>query len=219
MWKVEKTVDLSLPLTNDTQVYPGDPEPEIKVATTIKEDGYNLHYVNIGSQTGTHVDAPYHFLQEGETIEKVDLSYFIGTGVIVNVQGKTANQAITLSDIMPYEKDFKPGAIALFNTNWYKHEGTSQYLEHPYLSAEACEYILNKGVNTFGIDAINIDPTGGTEFPVHDMIAEKGGIIVENMAFLDHVDFDEPLVAFFPLKLVGCDGAPVRAAAIKLQKK
>lgn len=218
MWKVQKVVDLSLPLTNKTQVYPGDPEPDIRVATTIEKDGYNLHYVNIGSQTGTHVDAPYHFLQEGKTIEKVDLSYFIGEGVIVNVQGKKEREEITLEDIKPVEPLLEPGVVVLFNTNWYRKEGTPEYLDHPFISAEACRYLLDKGILTFGIDAINIDPTGGTEFPVHDMISEKGGIIVENMANLDKVDFEHPLVAFFPLKLVGCDGAPVRAAAMQLQK-
>ena len=67
--------------------------------------------------------------------------------------------------------------------------------------------------NLVEIPAINLDNTGGTEFPIHDMFSEAGGIIVENLANLDLVDFAAPFFIFLPLKLVGCDGSPVRAVA------
>ncbi|SFR05231.1 cyclase family protein [Desulfoscipio geothermicus] len=216
MFKIEKIVDLSFALTNDTQVYPGDPKPDISVATTIENDGYNLHYVNLGSQTGTHVDAPYHFLNEGATIDNINLKSFMGEGVIVRVTDKQANKEITVEDIKPYENFFSPGKIVVFNTNWYKKNGSDAYYEHPYLSVEACEYLLGKGIKTMGIDAINLDPTGGDDFPVHDMLAEANGIIVENLANVDKIDFDNPFLIFLPLKLIGCDGSPVRAVAVKL---
>lgn len=67
--KFKQIVNLSLPLNNDLPIFPGDPEPNMRSATTIKKDGYNTSFLDIGSHTGTHVDAPYHFRDEGETID------------------------------------------------------------------------------------------------------------------------------------------------------
>ena len=73
-----------------------------------------------------------------------------------------------MEDVMPYDKKIKEGTIVLFNTNWYKKEGTEEFFEHPYVSVEVAEYLVNKGVKFLCIDTINADQTGGTEFPVHD---------------------------------------------------
>jgi kynurenine formamidase len=93
-----------------------------------------------------------------------------------------------------------------------------EFYEHPFLSKEGGEYLLSKGIKTAGIDAINLDNTGGREFPIHDMYSNAGGVIAENLAHLDAVDFDSPYIIFLPLKLIGCDGSPVRAVAIDFNK-
>jgi kynurenine formamidase len=214
MVKIRKIVDLSHTLTADTPVYPGDPVPGFSVATTIKNEGYNLFKVVLGSQTGSHVDAPYHFSNQGATIEKMDLKCFMGNGLIIDVSHKKAKEEITLEEIRKYEKAIEKADIVLFKTNWYKKAGTDEFYDHPFLSKAGGEYLLSKGIRTAGIDAINLDNTGGTEFPIHDMYSEAGGIIAENLANLDSVDFESPFIIFLPLKLAGCDGSPVRAAAV-----
>lgn len=214
MPNIRKIVDLSHALTADTPVYPGDPVPNFSVATTIENEGYNLFNVIMGSQTGSHVDAPYHFNNQGATVDKMDLKYFVGQGLIVDVTHKKGKEEITLEEIVKYEKQIEEADIVLFRTNWYKKVGTNEFYDHPFLSKEGGEYLLSKGIKTAGIDAINLDNTGGTEFPIHEMYAEAGGIIAENLANLDSVDFDSPFIIFLPLKLIGCDGSPVRAVAI-----
>lgn len=217
MFKVKKFVDLSWDLTENTPIYPGDPEPKIEVATTIENEGYNLSSVHIGTQTGTHVDAPYHFSNEGETIDKMELDFFFGEAVVVRVTDKKAEEPITMEDIEPYKDKITEGKIVLFNTNWYKKVGTEEFFRHPYVSIEVAEYLVEKGVRFICIDTINADPTGGTEFPVHDLFAAKRLIIGENMAYLDKIDFENVVVAAFPLKIVGCDGSPVRAVAMEIE--
>ena len=214
MPNIRKIVDLSHALTADTPVYPGDPVPSFSVATTIENEGYNLFNVIMGSQTGSHVDAPYHFNNQGATVDKMDLKFFVGQGLIVDVTHKKGKEEITLEEIVKYEKQIEESDIVLFRTNWYKKVGTNEFYDHPFLSKEGGEYLLSKGIKTAGIDAINLDNTGGTEFPIHEMYAEAGGIIAENLANLDSVDFDSPFIIFLPLKLIGCDGSPVRAVAI-----
>ena len=216
MYKIEKIVDLSHPLTANTPVYPGDPVPGFSVATTVENEGYNLFNVLLGSQSGSHVDAPYHFSNRGATIDQMDLGYFIGTGLIIDVRNKGSNEEISLEEIKQHEQHIETAQMVLFNTNWYKKAGTAEFFEHPYLSRAGGEYLLSKGSMTVGIDTINLDRTGGTEFPIHDMYSQAGGIIVENLAGLDQVDFENPLIICLPLKLIGCDGSPIRAVAVKL---
>lgn len=218
MLKVKKIVDLSHGLTAETPVYPGDPVPEFSVATTIEGEGYNLFNVFLGSQSGSHVDAPYHFNQAGATVDKVDLSFFMGNGLVIDVTAKKAKEEITLEEVKAFAEKIETVDIVLFNTNWYKKAGTDEFYDHPFLSAEAGEYLLAKGIKTVGIDAINLDNTGGTEFPIHDMYAQTGGIIAENLANLDKIDFADPYVMFLPLSLIGCDGSPVRAVALDFQQ-
>ena len=197
MQKIKKIVDLSHELKNGTVVYPGDPVVDITVATVKEKDGYNLSNVHIGSQSGSHVDAPYHFKNDGLTVDRMELSYFMGNALVIDASDK--------------------GDIVLFRTDWYQYEGQDKFFRHPYLSAEAGAYLLDRGIQTLAIDAINLDRTGGTKFPVHEMYAEAGGLIAENLAHFDKIEFDEPIVIFLPLKLTGVDGSPVRAAAVSFE--
>ncbi len=216
MFQYKKIVDLSLPLTNRTPIYPGDPEPNIQVATTLEHDGYNLHDVHIGSQTGSHVDAPYHFLNNGQRIDESPLGLFIGTGIVIPAMNKNEREEITLVDVEPYLSRMDPGKIVLFHTGWSRHAGEEKYFNHPYVHKEVIEELIQRGIRTFCIDCINMDATGGTVFPIHDAVAAVNGIIAENLSNFSAIDFDNPLIVSFPLRLVGCDGSPVRAVAIDL---
>ncbi|MGH2764656.1 MAG: cyclase family protein, partial [Actinomycetota bacterium] len=99
--RVERIVDLSVILDERTQTYPGDPEPSISTAARIESEGFNLLALHIGSQSGTHVDAPYHFIEDGPRLEDCDLSLFTGLGVIVDVTGHGDRQPITWDDLGP----------------------------------------------------------------------------------------------------------------------
>ncbi len=218
MFKVKKFVDLSWEMSKDTPIYPGDPEPSVTGATTVEADGYNLSQVIIGTQTGTHVDAPYHFLNDGATIDQMELDFFFGEAIVIRVTNKKAEEQITMDDIKPYIAKIKPGIIVLFNTNWYKKRGTEEFFQHPYVAKEVAEFLVEKGVRFLCIDTINADRTGGTEFPVHDLFAAKRLMIGENMAYFDKIDFDDNiLIAAFPLKISGTDGSPVRAVAMQIE--
>lgn len=216
MFKMKKIVDLSLPLTDQTPIYPGDPEPNISVATTIANEGYNLHYVHIGSQTGSHVDAPYHFLDFGQRIDESHLGLFIGTGVVIPVLGKGEQYEIIMADVVPYLELLEPGKIVLFHTGWSQYAGEEKYFLHPYVNSEVIEKMIRRGIRTFFIDCINMDFTGGDTFPVHDAVAAVNGIIAENLTNFEAIDFDNPLLCAFPLRIVGSDGSPVRAVAIEV---
>jgi len=172
--------------------------------------------VHLGTQTGTHIDAPFHFRDHGATVDRMPLELTVGPAVVVDVTGKEPGARITLADLEPQRPRLAPGRIVLFVTGWYRHAGTERFFEHPYLAADVVQAILNAGVRTIAIDTLNADFTGGEEFPVHDMFADAGGFIAENLANTGALTPGvTPLLFLLPLNLVGCDGAPVRAVALE----
>jgi kynurenine formamidase len=219
--RVERIVDLSIVVDDDTQVYPGDPRPHLSVATTIEAQGFNVLELGLGSHSGTHVDAPYHFIVEGPVLEDTDLGRFAGPGVIVDVTGHGQRQPITVEDLAPYEDRLGPEAVVALRTGWSdRFLGTDRYYDHPYLDPAACGRLLDVGVRTVAIDAMNLDETvleGEATFPCHVAFLGAGGVFSENLTNLGAVDFDDPLLCLFPIRLGGnADGAPCRAVALKL---
>jgi kynurenine formamidase len=214
-----RTVDLSVPLDPDLQVYPGDPAVEFRPAATVAGDGYNLLAVRMGSQSGTHCDAPRHFLDSGAPIDEVPLEYFAGPAVLVDVRGLPARSPIGPDRLAPNRERLRPGVLVLLHTGWSRHRGGAGYFAHPYLSAAACRELLERGVRTIGLDAPSIDETPdgthpGEGYPAHHLIAAAGGVIVENLTGLERIDFPDPFVCVHPLRLTGADGAPARAVAL-----
>jgi kynurenine formamidase len=217
---IRRIVDLSVPLDASTQIYPGDPVPELRVAARIQTDGFNLLSVHLGSQTGTHVDAPYHFCESGARIDELDLGLFTGPGIVIDAQGCPPRGRIGWDRIEPAADRLRAGTIAVFHTGWSRFYGTAAYFENPFLDAEACRRMLAAGVRTFLLDGPSIDETPddshpGEGFPVHHLIAEAGGVIGENLCNLESIDF-EPFISCLPLRLSGADGAPARAVAMDL---
>ena len=217
--RVRRTVDLSHPVDGNTQSYPGDPQPVFTPAATIAGTGFNLLHISLGSQSGTHVDAPYHFRADGATIDRLDLSLLTGTAVIVDLTHKGARERITRADLAPAAGKLDEEHILVLHTGWDRHYGTCRYYDHPFLDAEACRHVLDAGVRTIATDIINPDETvlDGPQpegFPVHHLVAGAGGVIAENLTNLAAVDFPDPLLSLLPIKLTGADGAPVRAVAM-----
>jgi kynurenine formamidase len=217
---VRRIVDLSVPLSESTQVYPGDPAPRVEPAATIEADGFNVLSLHLGSQTGTHVDAPYHFREDGPRIDELDLALFTGEGIVIDVTGLAPRARITWEAIAPSAERLRPGTIALLHTGWADRYQTDAYFDHPFLDADACRRMLGLGVRTFLLDFPNIDETPdaahpGEGFPVHHLIAAAGGVIGENLRDFERIDF-APFISCLPLRLAGADGAPVRAVAMDL---
>lgn len=220
--RVTRIVDLSVPVGPGTVVYPGDPSPELQVHSTIERDGFNLLQVSMGSQSGTHVDAPFHFDADTPRIDELPLERFAGTAVVVDATAVGERGRITWEHVAPVADRLGPGTVVLLHTGWAQRYGAPAYFANPFLDADACRRMLDLGVRTFCIDAINLDETPdddhpGEGFPVHHLIAEAGGVIGENFRNFEALDWPDPFVAFFPIALEGADGAPVRAVAMELQ--
>ena len=212
-----RIVDLSHRLDEGVQVYPGDPAFRASPAATVDADGYNVLHVAMGSHTGTHVDAPFHFFADGARIDELDLALFVGPAVVVDVRGRGPRERITWADVEPWAHRMGPGRVVLLHTGWSAHFRTERYLDHPFLDGGAAERILATGVRTLGVDALNPDETvldGEGDFSVHEAVLGAGGVIAENLTNLAAIEGDDAVVSMLPLSLAGSDGAPVRAVAL-----
>src|SRR4051794_16638243 len=149
--RVSRLVDLSVPLGPGTVVYPGDPEPRLTVHSTIEREGFNLLSVAMGSQTGTHVDAPYHFDEATARIDEVPLDRFLGPAVVIDASGLPARGRITCDQVAPVARRLRPGTVALLRTDWSLRYGAPAYFENPFLDVDACRRMLELGVRTFCI--------------------------------------------------------------------
>lgn len=219
--RVRRVVDLSRRVDDATQVYPGDPEVRLEPATTLAAHGVNVLGVHIGSHSGTHVDAPYHFVEDGARIDELDPRLFVGPAAVLDVRGKGPRERVTAEDLRAYEDRLSGGVIAVVRTGWEEHYGTPRYYDHPFLDRGAAQLLLDAGVRTVAVDALNVDETvlEGEQpdgYPAHHLILGAGGVIAENLANLGAIDFPEPLISLLPIKLGGSDGAPVRAVAMEV---
>ncbi len=220
--EIVRVVDLSREIDGNTVVYPGDPVPHLEQHSTVADDGFNLMSVQMGSQSGTHVDAPYHFDDNTLRINEIPLNRFVGRGVVVDCAGVGARERITLESVGTQLDDVRPGDIVLIHTGWARHYQSPQYFDNPFLDSELVSSLLSRGVLTFGLDALNIDETPtdenpGEGFPTHHLIAEAGGVICENLCNLESITFADPFISILPIKFIGIDGAPVRAVALEMR--
>lgn len=219
--EIVRVVDLSRPIDGSTVVYPGDPVPHLEQHSTVAADGFNLMSVQMGSQSGTHVDAPYHFDDNTLRIDEIPLDRFVGRGIIVDCTTVGPRERVTLESVGSQLDDVRPGDIVLFHTGWARHYQSHVYFDNPFIDAELVRNLLVRGVKTFGLDALNIDETPtednpGEGFPAHHLIAEAGGVICENLCNLDEITFANPFISILPIKFIGIDGAPVRAVAMEV---
>ncbi|MET9616064.1 cyclase family protein [Kitasatospora indigofera] len=152
-------IDLTHPLTTGMPVYPGDPEVELRPALTTATAGVNVLGLHLGSQSGTHVDAPYHVDVTWPTVDGLPLGLFTGPAVLADLRGLEPRTAVTPGLLADALALVTPGAVLLLATGWPRHWGTDHYLAHPYLTPAAAEAVVAAGVRTLGVDALSIDRT------------------------------------------------------------
>ena len=212
-----KFIDLTLPVSEKIPTFPGSPQPIFIQWENIKDDGYNLELLFLSSHTGTHLDAPYHFLEKGKKIHEISLKRLIMNAILVKIR-KRRDQPITKTDIQKFEK--KHGKIPnestiVFWTGWQKMiKNDSYFVSNPGLSVTAAKYLISKKTNLVGIDSPSIDLGKEKGFLVHHLFAKNDVLVVENLANLDKIKSWKFQLAVLPMKLENATGAPVRAVGI-----
>ncbi|MBC7094355.1 cyclase family protein [Thermococcus sp.] len=188
-------IDLTMELSEKTPVYLGDPKIEIKEWTDVEKDGYQMNTLFLGEHSGTHVDAPAHFIPGGRTIDEMPLEKFIGKGIVIDVSQLDRN-------IEPSEM-LRVAEIVLFYTGG----------KAIYLSEEGARYLIDLRVKAVGIDNSTIG-----DFKTHKVLLSNEIPIFENLTNLENLIGKEFTFIGIPLKIKNGSGSPVRAFAIIKEK-
>lgn len=189
-----KYVDISHTVTDDMPADPALKLPEIEYFSEIGNQNalYNLETISYCPHTGTHMDAPFHVLEDGGTIESVDPTVLIGSACIIRLD-VDGDYEITADDVKNWEKEhdeINSGEAVLFDTNHDKiwESDPEEYItNYPHLTEDCANYLVEKSVRFVGCEAISPD----TSEPVCHKILLGGGVeIVENVCNLDKVEAD-----------------------------
>ena len=211
-----KRLDLTLTISESIPNFPGSPSPQFILWSTIKKEGYNLELLFLSSHTGTHLDAPFHFVKKGIKIHQIPISRLIGEAILIKIK-KLKDESITKKDLINFEK--KNGkiqnhsSIILF-TSWQKNLNKKFYFtNNPGLSKSAANYLASKKINLVGIDSPSIDLGTDKSYSAHTILAKKNILIVENLSNLEKIPTLKFEFIILPLKLKDATGSPVRAIA------
>ncbi len=198
--------DISQTLTSDIIVYPGDPAVKIEQTMSIAGgDIVNLSNVSMGNHTGTHIDAPKHFYDQGLTIPEIPFDYLIGRAKVFEFMSEPAIGKNHLQSCNINQGDrvlLKTKNSALLTRTEFEPSFT-------YLMPEAAEYLADIGIRTLGIDYLTIDSYGSKDFKAHYILLGKEIIIIEGIN-LSAVKPGEYHMVALPLKIQDGNGSPAR---------
>lgn len=197
-------VDLSVPLTEKTPVYPGDPPTVVKPVGVMERDGYTDHLITIGNHTGTHVDAPAHMVATGKTLDQISVDQFIGRGCLVDVA-----TGFTLEKVQ--QAGVQEGDIVLFCTGMSTKYHDPIYFEtYPTMSEAIARHLIECKVKMVGVDAGSVDTIKG--FSIHKLLLDNDILIIENLTNLEQLVDKNFRVFALPVNLQ-IDAAPSRVIA------
>jgi kynurenine formamidase len=210
-------LDLTLEISDNLPSFPGSPRPRFISWATNKDDGYNLELIFLSSHSGTHIDAPFHFVEKGIKIDKIPLRRLVTNAILFKIK-KRANEVITKQDIVEFENKYgklQPNSTLIFATGWHKNLLKKYYFtKNPGVSISAAKYLIQKRINLVGIDSPSIDSGSDSRFLAHHQFLNKGILVLENLCNLEKISGIHFKLVVLPLKLKGATGSPVRAIAL-----
>ena len=203
-------IDISVPNRVGMHAYPGDPVLRVeRVRDLAGGDVCNLSLLTMGSHTGTHVDAPYHFLPGGPRLGDVPLDRMVGEALVADLRGRPAVDRAALGGV-----ELGMGDILLCLTdNSARWQAPDFQSDFTYLTEDAADHLVERGVRAVGIDYLSIERFGSTEFPVHHRLLGAGVFVIEGLD-LSGVRPGRYTLVCLPLKFPELDGAPARAVLL-----
>jgi arylformamidase len=201
-------IDITQTLKHDIAHWPEDTPFSLEIPVTKADSGsVNIGQITTSTHIGTHIDAPFHFDEEGTTAESLDINRYIGTATIIEEM-----EADFITRDMLEHHDIE-GTILLLKTTDFVDEKTFPQTV-PVLTLEAVEYLALLGIELFGIDVPSVDDIDSKTLDIHHKLYRNNIMIIENVVL---TEADEGFYDFIalPLKIDGGDGSPVRAVIRK----
>jgi kynurenine formamidase len=207
-----RIVDLSL--TIDDRMRGVQVEPKRRLA----DHGWNATTLSLYSHSGTHMDAPAHFLPGGATLDEQDLSVCIGPARVIDLTPIEPRALITSDSLGKHAGNVQPGDRLLLRTDWYHHHGTPEYRDQlPRISAQLAQWLVDRQVSLLGVEPPSVADVNNLEelTEVHHILMRGNVLIVEGLAHLDQLTTERVDFIALPLKVRDGDGSPIRAIAVE----
>lgn len=210
MFSGREIIDVTRRIASGMTVWPGDPEVLVERTASISEgSAANVSRVTMGVHSGTHMDAPLHFIDGGKDISGIDLSRLFGRALVVPAYSDRIDEDL----LKPY--DLSGIQAVFFRTRAsMRDENTPFWEEYPAITLGCAEYLVHNGIRTVGTDYFSIELSPDNRFPVHQLLLSREVAIVEN---LDLKNAGPGVYDFvcLPLRIEGSDGSPVRVLLIR----
>lgn len=203
-------VDLTMPVSPSMLCNPDHLAPEFVQYGGLETEGWVSSKLVLSSHTGTHVDAPAHFVDGGATVDEIPLTELVGDAQVLHLSGCGPGTQIT-----PEQLGEIKAAKVLIHTGWYEstgHDHARFYDAYPALSGDAAQYLLDQGVHLVGTDTPSVDHPPS---PIHKLLLRRPTVIVENLIGLERLP-ERVSLTVLPLLLSHVDGSPARAIATVL---
>ena len=204
-----KLYDVTVPISANVPIYSGDPKVNIDTPSSIAAgDPANVSHLCFGAHTGTHVDAPSHFIEGGRRVDKLDIEKLIGRCTVVAIADEV--DAIEPHHL-PMSTDVDRILFKTRNSAFWNEPEKGFREDFTYVSPEAARIMAGRGVKLVGIDYLSIEKFGSTDFGTHIALLSKEVVIVEGLDLRGIAAGEYELICM-PLKWVGStgDGAPAR---------
>jgi kynurenine formamidase len=209
-----RTIDLSLTITPKLKVFPGSPHATLVQWNNFSAHGYESEAVFMSTHTGTHMDAPSHFVPGQPSIEKIAPERFVSDAMLVVVP-KNANELVEPTDLKQF--DIRENSAVVISTGWEKRMGAANYMTaNPGLSGDAAKFLAGKKISMVAIDGPSIDAGPDATFSAHKILLRENVLVVENLCNLKKIRSSRFTLIAAPLKFSGSTGSPVRALAVIL---
>ena len=206
--------DISLTLSPNLPVWPGDPAFQVeKVAEIGKDSDADVSALWMSAHTGTHVDAPAHFIAGAATVESLDLSVLVGSALVVSIPGEVSRiDAETIEDLLPAA----PTPRVLFktrNSRLWEQQVASFKQDFVAIDVSGAKALLERGVRLVGVDYLSVAPFREGK-PTHRILLGAGVVLLEGLD-LSAVAPGQYDLYCLPLKIAKAEGAPARAILVK----
>ncbi len=206
---MSKWMDISQTLSPRIAHWPGDTPFQFNIPITKEQTGsVNIGKLTMSPHTGTHVDAPFHFDHDGETIDVMDVNIYIGEAKVIDLTGV---DRITVEQLKGYNLDGVERVLMKSRIEVDEEQFPANYM---IVDEEVPPYLHACGVRLIGVDVPSVDPVDSKQLLAHHALHANGIFILENIVLTDVVPGMYDLIAL-PLKVKGADGSPVRAVIRK----
>ena len=211
-----KIYDISLPITPSMPVWPGDPPTELEYISAISDGEHaNVTFLHLCAHTGTHIDAPKHFIDNGKTIEQIPLDKLIGETLVLHIAEEIEVINASVLKAHPLQAQLLKAKKVLFrtrNSSLWSAFPNSFIEDYVGIDASGAAYLAALGMNLIGVDYLSVAPYKATYEPHHILLSQE--IILLEGINLSEVPQGTYQMFCLPLKISGSDGAPARAILI-----